>query len=530
MVKFSRRKHIHFVIFILLQANDVTFRFITNVAAAAAAKPSPEMGVLQQLHEQFEKSIQILLGTDTRLIRVDATKHTAHIQTEFCPSALPIAMNAILNYANPDPTKPIYDVTSNYPTKNMEIKVLASAMEVCTLCITNNPTNRNIFSDGQNIEQSYNIHTSIVSLLKIPELTAKAGHLIWIATYANAKNHFQFIAADAIQALSTVILSVPYPIPSDTVTTTTSGAALSVMWAAAALQNLAASYCDADGTCGWDWVKHEHNDEERNEFEYVFELTEDSGNIIVDATEVRQAIASNTALIYRLLQWSCHGPVSGSMTLDNPFPGRNAISIPEHESSMNIVPWAAMGALSNVAIDPTVKVQLLEHYGDTMPCFCYMSQSPDWLEAVKGQYVLQHLRHDKDPCWFDIYDGGEDAEPEHVLCVDRVFTDIGGNTCTDYSDPSTLTEEDCLTPDIANDTLLASSTCCLCHGGDHYPRSSPIHIHEPDEEAIRASDEAHHEEFAEVSEHEEDLPYEEGEEFEEEEDGEYDEEEMEQEL
>ena len=38
--------------------------------------------------------------------------------------------------------------------------------------------------------------------------------------------------------------------------------------------------------------------------------------------------------------------------MDNPFPGGNAISIPEHESSMNIVPWAALGALSNIAIDP----------------------------------------------------------------------------------------------------------------------------------------------------------------------------------
>jgi hypothetical protein len=530
MVYFLSRRNIYIVSSALFIAV-----LQVNVAVLVVAKPSSssELGVLQELHEQLEKSIQILLGTDTRLVRVDATKHTANEQTLFCPSALPIAMNAILNYANPDVTKPIYDTTSKYNTKDMEIKVLASAMEVCTLCITNNPTNRHIFSEGQNIEQSYNIHTSIVALLRIPALAAKASHLIWIATYTNAKNHFQFIAADAIHALSTVILNIPYPILTDTTTTTstsatTSGSALSVMWAAAALQNLAASYCDnPDGTCGWEWFKHEHNDEERVEFEYVFELTEDSGNIVVDATEVRQAIASNTALIYRLLQWTCHGPVSGSMTMDNPFPGQNAMSIPEHESSMNIVPWAALGALSNVAIDLTVKEQLLEHYGDTMPCFCYMSQSPDWLEAVKGQYVLQHLRHDKDPCWFDIHDSGEGTEPEHVLCVDRVFTDIGGSTCTEYSDPTTLTEEDCLTPDIANDTLLASSTCCLCHGGDHYPRSSPINIHEADEEAIRAHQEAH-EELAEVSEHEEDLPYEEMEEDEEE--GEYDEEEIEQEL
>lgn len=515
---FNSRRNIHLAIFILLQVGDVTIKLV-----AAAAKPPPELGVLQELHDQFEKSIQILVGTDTRLIRVDATKHTAEIQTEFCPSALPIAMNAILNYANPDPSKPIFDPSSNYTTKDMEIKVLASAMEVCTLCITNNPTNRNIFSEGQNIEQSYNIHTSIVALLRIPELAARAGHLIWIATYSNAKNHFHFIAADAIYALSTIITNIPYPIPADI---TPPGAALSVMWAAAALQNLAASYCDADGTCGWEWFKHEHEDEEKNEFEYVFELTPDSGNLIVDATEVRKAIASNTPLIYRLLQWSCHGPVSGSMTMDNPFPGGNAISIPEHESSMNIVPWAALGALSNIAIDPAVKVELLEYYGETMPCFCHMAQSPDWLEAVKGQYVIQHLRHDKDPCWFDIHGSGEGAEQEHVLCVDRVFTDIGGNTCSDYSDPSKLSEEDCATPDIDNETILASSTCCMCHGGDHYPAGSPINIHELDEEAIRAAIEMQ-EEFAEVSEHEEDLRYEEGEEGEELNEEEYEEEEPE---
>ena len=493
MRSYRRNTVIHLVLLVTLQLGDVAFQLVTAAA---------EVGVLKELHEQFEKSIQVLLGTDTRLIRVDATTHTANKQTEFCPSALPIAMNAILNYANPDSTKPLYDATSKYDTKKLEIMVLASAMEICTICITNNPKNRNIFSDGQNLQQSHTIHSSVVAMLRVPELTAKAGHLIWIGTYANAKNHFQFVAADAIDALSAVILNVPYPIP----TTERNGAAISVMWAAAALQNLAASYCDAEGTCAWEWFKHENHDEQHLEFEYVFELTEDSGNLMVDATLVRQAILANSALIHRLLQWSCHGPVSGAMSMENPFPGENALAIPEHESSMNVVPWAAMGALANVAIDNSAKTQLLDYYGDTMPCFCYMSISPDWLEAAKGYYAIQNLRHDKDPCWFDVHEKGEDAEHEHVLCVDRRFTDISGASCYDYSDPSTLNEEDCATPDIANESFLADAACCLCSGGDHYPKSSPINIHEPDEEAIRALNEAQ-EERAEVSEHEEDLPY-----------------------
>ena len=112
-----------------------------------------------------------------------------------------------------------------------------------------------------------------------------------------------------------------------------------------------------------------------------------------------------------------------------------------------------------------------------MSCFCYMSTSKDWLEANKGESVLQHLRIDSDPCWFN-YKGPKNIKKlnrkknkkSKVLCIDRIFIDNKGNTCEAYSDEESLTKDDCTTLSVVNADTKASAldACCPCGGGDYY--------------------------------------------------------------
>ena len=434
-----------------------------------------EDGTLTALTLQLQEAAVALRGDDVRLVRWDVTDHTESMQASMCPSVFPMAMNAILTYVNPMSSH-LYEL--DYVQKQKEVEVIAAALQVCILCITNHPVNRAAFSEMQHAEQSYTIQASIVTLLHVPELAAAAAHLIWIATYANAANHAKFLHAKVVAALSTLILNAPGPQDNDE---NESGPtkALTIMWAAAALQNLAASYCtSADGGCYWEWTS---SPEDGESHERVLQLSPDMGELLADGTEVRLAVTPS--LLLRLLQWSCHGPVTGEMSHENPFPGENAESAQlEHEQSRNIVPWAATGALANLALHAEVGRHLASDYGEVLPCFCYMSLSSDWLEAAKGQIMLHHLRPDSETCCSFIEPEEEEDEESLSLCIDQVFTDGDGNTCAEYGDA--VTEEECLAPDATDPAHLANMACCACGGGDTYVgkegyRSS---LHEPIEE------------------------------------------------
>jgi hypothetical protein len=464
--------------------------------AAAAAESDDRHSILEALQVQLDDAIRTLLGDDERLVRWDVTDYTASMQTKLCPNILPMATNAILTHVHPETSSHLYEL--DITAQHQEIRILQAAMEVCILCITNHPMNRAVFAESQNLDHSYSIHDSVVTLLHVKEVAAKACHLIWIATYANAQNHAQFVRANVANALSTLILNAPHPFATedDHNNSRINPSAVTIMWAAAALQNLAASYCDTpdDGCCYWEWQEERHyhdhadvaeegsdnnNNNNHETVEHVLELTADSGTMIVDATDVR--LSMSPSLLYRLLQWSCYGPVTGNMSTDNPFAGENArATILEHEQSTNIVSWAATGALSNLVIDPVVRQRILHEYGDATPCFCYLSRSRDWLESAKGQGILHLLRPDSEPCYFDWHGTESDDEESHTLCVDRIFTDIGDVTCAGYTDAEALTETDCATPDRSDPTVLASTACCQCGGGDHYvgPQSHRWNLHE----------------------------------------------------
>ena len=444
--------------------------------------------------KELKRAIKKLQGDDLRLVQWDATKHTKKYQPKICPSMLP---NALTN---------LMDVTSilqQLPTEQQQlsaisiINLLQVSLEICTLCITDNPTNRDSFSKGKEHEtqddndtahsSTLTIHDAVVSLLRFPSLTPYAAHLIYIASFANRDNYHGFVEAQAVATLTDIFISQseqttpPY----------------TFMWVAAALQNLAASYCTTpeDGRCYWEWKKQEKhtvnsntndkkNEKKEERFEYGLQLTLDSGKMVIDGTAVRQEIMSIPHIMDRLVQHTCSGPVHEKMSDTYPYPGQNAV-LPvhrnrhqeNHELSHNIVPWATTGVLKNLMLDTTARTTFLEHYSWSISCLCYMSKSKDWLEANKGEGALQHLRIDSDPCWFN-YQGTKrnknpkrkNAKKTKVLCIDRIFIDSTGNTCEAYNDEEALTKDDCATLSIIDSetTASASDACCPCGGGDYY--------------------------------------------------------------
>jgi hypothetical protein len=164
-------------------------------------------------------------------------------------------------------------------------------------------------------------------------------------------------------------------------------------------------------------------------------------------------------------------------------------TLPPHEDHPNIVPWAAVGALKNLALLPAAKAILAAHE----PCLCRLSQSADWLEHTKASDLLGFLRPSF-PCWFR-WDP-EDVEPKDVpLCVDHVFRDDGGNTCFDYEFGSS--DEDCTTPDAKlGDALTAKMACCGCNGGNNInmPLWDDTQMNEHDEEGEQEEQEEEQEE------------------------------------
>jgi hypothetical protein len=360
---------------------------------------------------ELEGLVQDVRGDDTRIMRWDASEHTAKRQAEGGCDSLPAALDLL--------------TAKSVLSADEEVKALAC--EYATFCITDNPVHRaKLASHGQEI------HSAIVKLVtsENPQTSAMASHLIYIATFSNAENHQEFFAAGAVAQLSSVLQNGA---KEDSKITP-----VQIMWAAAALQNLAASYCDTkdDGRCYWFWPKSR---------DHVV-LTKESVSMISSGSSVREAILQNLDLIQVLNDYVCHGAVEGEKSDENPFPGDNA-ETGKHEVSANLIAWAAAGALKNIALEPKAR----EYIEPALPCLCDLAQSPDWLEENKGNRAIAYLRRD-DPCWH---------EDDGSICVDHPFYDEAGYTCTDYGE---ATEEECTTVDRLG--VSANDACCGCGGGD----------------------------------------------------------------
>jgi hypothetical protein len=214
-------------------------------ATTSASAKVLELTAVQELHKE-------LRGGDDRLIRPSPTKETAAAQTETCPFMISSLVETVKSGAN--------------------ISVRGEAAEVLALCTTENPANRadiGLTNKGQ-------VFDSITDLFKSGNATwestrgpdgrmrvsdtegekiragvtkafAQAAEAIWILSYNNENNQKGFFNAGTVEVLMGTIKMCPVNFNRDGVCSE------AVMWMLAALQNLAASYCDtADGTCEWE--------------------------------------------------------------------------------------------------------------------------------------------------------------------------------------------------------------------------------------------------------------------------------------
>jgi hypothetical protein len=375
----SKSKHRHLMLVAprkLLIMAIYLFAIICVSLVLIASSVSPANALMTE--GELNELIEDLRGEDMRLMRWDAAKHTKKRQQSGACDSLPKALAVI-------------------SSSSSSSLLQGLACEYATFCVTNNPVQRAHLSEYDGI------HASIVNLVSSGNrhTSAMASHLIYIASFSTRENHQGFIRAGAVSNLATVVKD-------------TKSSKVQIMWAAAALQNLAASYCDTegDGRCYWKWRK--------NQREFSFSLYSKKYTMLSDGEAVRQEMLRDVNLVARLNNLACMGPVRGDMTLDNPYVGKNAV-IGKHDEASTIVAWAAAGALKNLAISEEAR-PLIEA---SIHCLCRLAHSPDWLEENKGEGVIHHLRP-SDPCWFQ-----DDNAQTGKLCVDHVFLDREGYTCSD---------------------------------------------------------------------------------------------------
>lgn len=376
--------------------------------------------------------IHDLKGTDERIVRWDATDHTAARQEEGACEKLPLATAALVE-------EPEEDDDDDDVRRRL-------ACEYAAWCIADNPRQRAIFGDREGV------HASVIELVasESSATSSAAGHLIYIAAFANERNHQSFVREGAVRSLAEVILrstktgseakNSPPPPPS----------AVQTMWAMAALQNLEASYCDTedDGRCYWDWHASDHDDGHRLEVEV------ESRPVLSDGSSARRAAMEVPNLIDALKEHVCRGPVQG-----NVLPGYNSV-VGRLDENDAIVQWAAAAALKNMALEKDARPLIEE--GRSFDCYCRLKYSDDWLEELKGNDLLLFLRP-HDPCWYD--------DDEFIsLCVDGLFMDEEGYHCDDYGEIDEEEEEECEAKDIFTGKP-AAELCCGCGGGVWYGES-----------------------------------------------------------
>jgi hypothetical protein len=395
-------------------------------------------------HDDLEALVNDLRGDDFRIVLWDAAVATADKQEPVCGTE---TLRDVVSLLRPRRTHTHGTNTTTRRTTvlSTEEDTIRLALELVTFCVTDNRQQRDHFAHAHRDIHAHILH-HVAS--RQPLISAAAAHVVYITSFAHTVNHQAYIALGAVDVLSHVVL-LP---PQDSLT-------VQVMWAAAALQNLAASYCATpdDGRCYWEWP-----DVIKTSDAIAIDrvaIGHDSLPLISDGTRARQQIQRNDALVERLIELSCAGPVPRKESTRNPYPGHKA-ETPRDTNHTNLLAWAATGALKNLALEPSAQSLLEPH----VPCFCYLSHSKDWLEANKGGGILHHMRRG-DPCWFD-------RQHVHVTCVDDPFVDLENYACADYGD---ATEEECHAASVGSG-VLARDTCCGCGGGRRLPTAGHLEL------------------------------------------------------
>ena len=81
-------------------------------------------------------------------------------------------------------------------------------------------------------------------------------------------------------------------------------------------------------------------------------------------------------------------PKANNNTNEQPWPSTANV---QNRDKASVVPWAAAGALKNLALSEGAVFDILMHK-DTARCLCRLKKSSDWLESSKSSAALYFLQ------------------------------------------------------------------------------------------------------------------------------------------
>jgi len=324
--------------------------------------------------EDLDGMIAYLRHEDTRLIRYNIPSDLAKLRQEkLCSQHL----------------KSILKILSTRFDANSKVSFeeQAKIIHLVTLCSSENPENRKAIGTFE----SSVVLKAIVSLIdeNNDSITAVVGQAVWILSFANQHNH-DYFAEHAIDKMASIIVTKSNALKKNEINASDrSPAIMAVMWMAAALQNLAASYCDTEsGHCWWEYDHLEHDESE----EYGVYLDEDS-DMMVDGSKAAEAIALsvNGELVESLHKLICEKPMGEEdykiWASETTIEGAGNVDL-------RIITWAVAGLLKNLSMYEASHTATI----DAKDCLCALAQSEDWLESSKAEDALFRSGFTEEDC------------------------------------------------------------------------------------------------------------------------------------
>lgn len=293
-----------------------------------------------------------------------------------------------------------FNVTLSFPL-NIQTKVV----QLLTLCSSEHPEFRQqVGSFNDSI-----VLRAILSMLEEgnPSIHSVVGEAIWILSFNNEHNHSFLTTNHAIAKMASTFVKSAKDLESDEVSDDDKAAyTLAIMWIAAALQNLAASYCATDsGHCWWEYGVE---DEEEVDEEESLYLNEES-SLVIDGSGAAELIAKSEGgeLANILQRMVCVEPMTEE---DEEFwPSVATIdSALNAASDSRLATWAVGGLLKNLSMYTGSK----DVPQQSQECLCALMQSKDWLESSKAEDALFRLGIQEDCGEYGDYDEDDHEDEE----------------------------------------------------------------------------------------------------------------------
>jgi hypothetical protein len=179
---------------------------------------------------------------------------------------------------------------------------------------------------------------------------AAAAECIWISSFSSKENHDAFVDAGAVESLSKVLTE--HQCSSQSTRKEATQCYLAQMWAAAALQNLAAAYCDTKnwGGCDWEWT------DTVTDGRHEIAIT-DNTKVKFNPEAVRVSMIRNTKLLEVLEKVICANVKElDKAPSERTWPSRAKVT--QVELTPSVATWGAIGAVRNLALSPEFYVKM----------------------------------------------------------------------------------------------------------------------------------------------------------------------------